>query len=168
MNEKDGWEQIERDAGCRGRSRGQSLVEFAFSLVILLILVAGIFDGARALFTYLSMRDAAQEGALFASIEPGDDGNICQRACGGSNLVNDLCDTSNYCHSSNIDISVTYSGDTCMGNDGSGNPNSVRVTIDYPAFQLTMPFIGAAIGSSDNTVPISASVMDTIIAPPCE
>ncbi len=52
--------------------RGQSLVEFSLGMVVLLVLVVGITDTARAMFTYLSMRDAAQEGALFGSVNPVD------------------------------------------------------------------------------------------------
>ena len=55
---------------------GQSLVEFAVSLVILMLLLSVIVDGARALFTYLSMRDASQEGALYASYKPNDSSGI--------------------------------------------------------------------------------------------
>ena len=46
---------------------GQSLVEFGVSVVILLILSAGVVDAGRAFFVYMAMRDAVQEGALFGS-----------------------------------------------------------------------------------------------------
>jgi Flp pilus assembly protein TadG len=43
--------------------KGQSLTEFAVSVVILLILLAGTVDAGRAFFTFMSLRDG-QEGAL--------------------------------------------------------------------------------------------------------
>jgi len=151
---------------------GQSLVEFAISLVLLLLLVAVIMDAARALFTYLSMRDAAQEGALFASAYPPYDpdnpsvpdasleDDIRERVCDSSNIMSALCDNS----SVNISISPTVSGVYCLGSSGS-EANGIKVRIDYPSFPLTMPLVGAIIGSQ--TVAISAEVIDTILAPKC-
>ena len=139
---------------------GQSLVEFAISLVLLLLLVVVIMDAARALFTYLSMRDAAQEGALFASAYPTSEDDIRDRVCDSSDMMSDLCDNS----SVNITISPTVSGVYCMGSSGSES-NGIKVRIDYPSFPLTMPLVGAIIGSQ--TVSISAEVIDTILAPKC-
>ena len=152
------------------KERGQSLVEFAVSLTILLILVAGIFDGARALFTYLSLRDAAQEGALYASIDPTNTADIVLRTCQASDLLGGLnCQEASACDSCDVGITVipTVSGQLCMGAT-DGVAHGIEVTVDYANFPLTMPFIGQLIGREDTyTVPISASVIDTIITPSC-
>ena len=50
------------------KERGQAIVELATSLVILLTLLAGVVDLGRALFTWITLRDAAQEGASYASV----------------------------------------------------------------------------------------------------
>ena len=50
--------------------KGQSLVEFAISLTVMLILLAGTVDFGIGLFHYIAMREAAQEGALYGSIAP--------------------------------------------------------------------------------------------------
>jgi hypothetical protein len=60
--------------------RGQSLVEFAISGMLLVILFSGLVDLARVYFTYIALEDAAGEAALFLSINPtcidaGDCGN---------------------------------------------------------------------------------------------
>ncbi|MFC1879838.1 TadE/TadG family type IV pilus assembly protein, partial [Chloroflexota bacterium] len=70
--------QLIKDLKKDGRSGqdGQSLVEFAVALVFLLLLIAGIVDVSRALFTYMALRDAAQEGALYGSTNPLDTGGI--------------------------------------------------------------------------------------------
>ncbi len=39
-------------------------------MVILLFLVGGIVDLGRGFFTYMALRDAVQEGALYGSINP--------------------------------------------------------------------------------------------------
>ena len=141
----------EKNTENRPRSEhGQSLIEFAFGLVVLLVLLAGAVDGGRALFTYLSLRDAAQEGALYGSIEP--DGEIEDRVLAASDLVSNL--------EGDLDIDI----DTGAGCAGA----LIKVTVTYPNFPLTMPFIGPLIGSSDNTIPISAAVTDMILIPKCD
>ena len=49
---------------------GQSLVEFAFALPVLLILLLGVLDVGRMYFTFLAIQNAAGEGALYAAINP--------------------------------------------------------------------------------------------------
>src|SRR5690606_12260611 len=133
------------------RERGQSLVEFAIGMVILLYLLVVIADGARALFTYLSMRDAAQEGALYASIHPADTSEIENRVLSASNLMNAIGDDLI------ITTNPTVSGKSCMGTSG-GTSHGITVSINYPAFPLAMPFMSVLIGSQ--TVPINTSVTD--------
>jgi Flp pilus assembly protein TadG len=71
--------------------RGQSIVEFGVGMVVLIILLAGIVDGGRALFTYMAIREAAQEGALFGSTDPTQTSMIVSRAENASDLIRDRC-----------------------------------------------------------------------------
>src|SRR5512135_3673178 len=64
----------------KSSERGQSLVELAAGLLVLLILVMGIIDLGRALFYYTTLRDAAQEGAVYGAINPQDCYGIVARA----------------------------------------------------------------------------------------
>lgn len=50
------------------RERGQSLVETAIVVPILLLLLAAIIDFGRAFDTYIVLTNAAREGARFASL----------------------------------------------------------------------------------------------------
>jgi Flp pilus assembly protein TadG len=150
----------------RTKEQGQSLVEFALSLTILLFLVVGIVDVARALFTYLSMRDAAQEGALFASFEPVNTTGIVARTCDASNMLEDL-DCRESCTDCDISVDVILHGDACM-ETGAGAQNDIEVLVSYDHFPLTMPLIGELVGAdAAYTIPIRASIIDTIIAPDC-
>ena len=54
------------------RERGQSLSELALFMTILFILLAGVVDVGRAFFTYITLRDSAQEGTLYVSYNPTD------------------------------------------------------------------------------------------------
>jgi Flp pilus assembly protein TadG len=51
------------------RSRGQSLVEFALALPIILLLFMGIFDFGRAIFAYNTVSNAARDGARVAIVD---------------------------------------------------------------------------------------------------
>jgi hypothetical protein len=52
----------------RNRARGQSLVEFALILPILLILLLGILDFGRAISAYNSVSNGARSGARVAIV----------------------------------------------------------------------------------------------------
>jgi len=49
---------------------GQSLLEFAIALPVLIILLLGVLDVGRMYFTFLAIQNAAGEGALYAAINP--------------------------------------------------------------------------------------------------
>lgn len=53
----------------RRDDRGQSLVEFALVLPILVLIVVGLFDGALAVFNYSTVSNAAREGARTAMVD---------------------------------------------------------------------------------------------------
>lgn len=61
--------------------KGQSLLEFAITLPLLLIIVSGVFDLGRLYFTHIAMEDGVGEAALYVSINPdcvtADDGPQC-------------------------------------------------------------------------------------------
>lgn len=128
------------------------MIEFAFTLVIILVLLVGLIDLGRAIFTYLALRDAAQEGASFASYNPTDTSGITSRVCNSSNTVSSLCT------SPGINTQVNVIGSACSG-------NGIEVQVTLSNFTLVTPFLGAIVGSQ--TIPIRASVIDTILTPPC-
>jgi Flp pilus assembly protein TadG len=133
------------------KEQGQSLMELAFSLMFLLMLLSGVVDLGRAFFTYMAMRDAAQEGALYGSIHPTDEIEIKNHVIYSSDMMQNLIAAG--------DITVEITDAPCTG-------NAVRVQLDHDDFQITMPFIGTFIGKQ--TIAIRASVTDTILTPPCQ
>jgi Flp pilus assembly protein TadG len=139
--------------------RGQSLVELAISLVILLYLLSGAVEFGIIFFQYVQLRDAAQEGALFGSINAPIDatdttaiGLIETRARSSSSspidLINDPTVT--------VNVSVP-DGIYCEG-------GSLQVTVSYP-HNIFMPFMPQLIGRTQ--VPLTATVTDTILSPIC-
>ena len=135
----------------RQGERGQSLVELAISLTVILLLLAGAVDFSIAYFSFSAMQDAAQEGALYGSINPGDESGIITRVRNASSNPVDLADTAL------VDVIVTVAEDACEGDE-----IRVNVIYDYP---ISMPLIGTIIGSQQIT--LNASVTDTILQPVC-
>jgi hypothetical protein len=133
--------------------RGQGLVEFAFVATILLILFVGLADLGRALFAYMALRDAAQEGATYGSLYPGESGAIELRTRDTSKRPVDLTNTSR------VNVQINLQGPACAG-------NGIEVVVTYPAFPLSTPLLTTILGR--DTIPIRARVTDTILTPPCE
>jgi hypothetical protein len=141
---------------------GQSLVEFAISLMVLLILLAGVIDLGRAFFAFMAMRDAAQEGASYGSLFPTiskDNANlnsavIIQRVRSATNSPINLNDTANV----NVTVTVVDGGIICAG-------KGIRVDVDYPNFPMIMPIFQVFMGR--NTIPLHATVTDEIVRPRC-
>ncbi len=136
---------------------GQSLVELAISLIVILLLLLGAIEFSLALFQYVTIRDAAQEGALFGSINPEDEAGMKARAMDAASDVVALT-------TGDVTVSWNNPAKKCEGLTSSV-PHAVTVTITFN-HPITFPLIGPAIGS--NTIPLTASVTDTILFPSCD
>jgi Flp pilus assembly protein TadG len=134
--------------------RAQSLVEFALSLLLILMVLAGAVELSLALFEYVTIRDAAQEGALFASINPTDTDAIRLRVIDAAN--DGMALTAG-------NIAITSNGNYCEGSTASGKPITITVKITWP-HRLVMPFAGTFIGQQFT---LSASATNTILSPMC-
>lgn len=66
----------------RKAEKGQSLLEFALIVPILLIILAGVLDLGRLYYAYVAVTDAAAEGASYAAIHPqaNERAEVLQRA----------------------------------------------------------------------------------------
>jgi Flp pilus assembly protein TadG len=136
---------------------GQSIVEFAVSATFILMLLVGIADFGRALFTYIALRDAAQEGAVYGSICPKSMSAIESHARQASNYPINLSDTTA------VSVACAYE-DGSESVCGSYTPEpgvGIKVTVSYPHFQITTPLLGAIIGSQ--SIALSADASDTIL-----
>jgi hypothetical protein len=132
---------------------GQSLMEFSISLIIFFILLAGIVDLGRMFFTYMALRDAAQEGAAYGSVNPMMVGDIINRVRGVSKLPVNFSQDINEPEV----IIIKHQEFPCAGNE-------IIVTVETN-YLLTMPLIGTILGRQ--SIPISATATDHILRPPC-
>ena len=69
------------------RERGQSLVEAAFALPIVIMLMLGMLDLGRAFYILVELNDAADEGATYAALDYSDISGIQNRAVESANVV---------------------------------------------------------------------------------
>ncbi len=137
--------------------RGQSLVELAVVIVVLLIILAGVVDLGRMMFYYLSMRDAASEGAVYGAVYPTYCNQIRERVY--TNLNDSSFNPNN--------ISITVNGATCASAVAADacTGKQLIIVVDQPNFQMTMPLIGAFIGTQ--SVHLRAEVKETVVRPEC-
>ena len=170
---------------------GQSLMELALSMTVLLILLAGVVDLGRAFFTYIALRDAAQEGASYAAVYAGanamdqitagdlndyctaiTDRTLVTSGIAGSGDSNALIDLQRLANDGEVTVEtqITANGNTyactsvppadvCLG-------SAISVRVSYNSFPMTMPFMGAIVGSQ--TIRLSAVVADAILTPACQ
>jgi TadE-like protein len=138
--------------------RGQSLVELGISLAILIFLLSGAVEFGLAFFQFVQLRDAAQEGALYGSMNPDDVALIETRIRGASTSPIDLASG---------DVTITISIDGIPSTNGNYftidcEGHGLEVLVAY-SHRIFMPFIPAFIGRPD--IPLNASVTDTILSP---
>lgn len=158
---------------------GQSMVELAVSIIVLLILLAGVVDLGRVAFYYIALQDAAQEAASYASIFPNNNEQIFVRAVDG--IGGDGIDPSRIIVTLSIQKGKdggTYSclsSQTCSTDPDTTDSdissknivsvgNLISVSIADSAFPITMPLLGTFIGSQ--TINLNTTIQDVVISVP--
>jgi len=121
---------------------GQSLIEFALILPILLVLIVGALEFGRLFFTKIVVTNAAREGAYYLSIYPGDTANatLAAEAEAANSGISTITVTPN---------TITYAGYT-----------SIEVTVETVVQDLLILGIVGNLLSSNNFAdfPISSTV----------
>ena len=110
----------------RHRKQGQSLVEVALILPILLILLSGLIDFGRAYYAMVALNDSAEEGAAYASLWPSDYEEIQSRTAAATTGVVSFQPES---------VSVT----SPPGFPNVSNGTPITVTVNY-TLSLYTPF----------------------------
>ncbi|HET92049.1 MAG TPA: pilus assembly protein [Chloroflexi bacterium] len=128
------------------KEKGQSLVEMALVLPIMLIILAGVLEVGRLYYVYVAVSDAAGEGANYAAVfpDPAHRTELTQRvqeASGGLVVIDP----------SLIQVDCP--------NVASGNP--VTVTVGY-TFTVAAPF--AHIFIPDGEIILNATATGAILS----
>jgi hypothetical protein len=140
-------------------AKGQSLVELALVLLLMMLILSGVVDLGRAIFTKFAMQDAAEEGIIYGTSFPTDCDGIVKR------VENNL---------SNITLQGGMTVEVMIErNDGSyaacdvipfaevfaGKEIRVNVSKD---FDITMPLLGEFTGQ---VIPLRVSTNGIILRP---
>ncbi len=165
----------------RAGSRGQSVVEFALLLPVMLLILLVAIDFGRLFFSYVQVTNASREAAAYAAADPtvsqasiaaraGQEANTQgQRGEGALAVDAPICQTA-------AAPPVTVSCATAASNNtGTGNQVTIGVRRRFTFF---MPVIGAMFGnltiSSTSTSPVynaptpTPAPTATPIVDPCE
>jgi Flp pilus assembly protein TadG len=112
-----------------GRESGQSLIEFAFILPLLLLVVLGTVDLGMGFKTYIALTNAAREGVRWISIHPTDQAGAEARIAEEAErvgledgiiltdgyTVNFTPDQSNYAAGEKVKVSINYEYELLFG-----------------------------------------------------
>ena len=122
-------EQVKRRASGEGnaglgrrRQRGQSLIEMALAVPILLLILAAVVDLGRVIDAYISITNGVREGARYGSLHPTDPGTITLRTINEANGSGVIITQVQLAPEN---VTVTFPA----GGAYAGNP--IRVTAEY-------------------------------------
>ena len=157
--------KILKNSNSKIHERGQSLLELAISLVLILTLLAGVVDFGMAFFSWVAIRDASQEGAIYGAVEPSGNFSgtsnpnpqIAARVRSVSNTPVNLADTGR--------VRVFVAPIVDPDNPASaplgcpGTPITVLVEYDY---QSITPGLSAFLGNN-GMITVRATTTNTIL-----
>ena len=138
------------------RERGQALVEFAFTILFVMLLIVGFIELVMMMYTYIVIADAAKEGVRYAEVHGSLNSNSSGPTCpcsdidgppapsgstpgngSGYGVVRTYAQMSgHYISGSAMAVNVTYPDTT--NPPANQTPNRVRVVVSYPY----QPFFG--------------------------
>ena len=125
-------------------SRGQATVEFALTIVFVMVIILGAIEMIMLIYTYNVLADAAKEGVRYAIVHgtgvggpncsgPGDAGVTCTDSS-GSNVQSAVTAYAAMTFHDTSTMTITPS----YPDSSSAAPSRVRVDVTYPY----LPFFG--------------------------
>jgi Flp pilus assembly protein TadG len=124
---------------------GQALVELALALPLLLLILVGIFEFARAYSIKQSIVNAAREGARTAVVQ------TTANEAAITSVINTYLSSNNIAADSvTIEVTAPDGTDKTLGEAASGDAVSVTVSDRYD-FILLGPIVGLVTGGSSGS-----------------
>ena len=133
----------------RRREAGQSLVEFALIAPLLMLLVLATIDGARAVFAYNTIANAAREGARYGIVHGATSSTPVGPGVNETELVTHVEQFTRSFPAPDIAVTPTWP----QGSNSDGSPVAVQVTYQY------RPLFGGLIGIGPMTLRASSTMV---------
>jgi Flp pilus assembly protein TadG len=118
----------------RKKDRGQDLVEYAIVFPVLMLLVLGVFEFGRIIYSYNAISNLAREGVRYAVVPAHQDEitDITEQPCPGSNgIVQNVCSHA-LALPGTLKVSVSQENAS-----GQPDPDVVHVEVAYEGEFLT-------------------------------
>ncbi|HYK94736.1 MAG TPA: PKD domain-containing protein [Candidatus Dormibacteraeota bacterium] len=128
------------------KSRGQSLVEFALITPVFMLLLLGAVDFGRMFFSYIQIRSAAGQGAMYAAVNPTDSAGITSKVQQETNAQKQRGENTLTVGTTCNDVSGTAMS-CANASGGAGAGNTVTVTVTEP-FNFFTPLINGLFSNS--------------------
>ena len=130
------------------KEKGQSLLEFALILPVLIILLAGVLDLGRLYYAYVSVTDAAAEGATYAAIHPPVD-------AASTTAIRERAQAASYGF-----VQIDSLDQVTIECPTVASGASVTVTVNYD-FLVVTPFVNLIV--SDGVIPLRSVATEVIL-----
>ena len=138
------------DAMKNKKQSGQSLLEFAITLPLLLLLIMGVYDLGRGIYYYSAIHNAAREGARYGAVNLCDSTGIQDQARQMAGLGDE----------------VTVKDPTTVYVMGTDQPDFILVEVEY-TFETVTPLVGQFLGDDGSIVLSSESRQLVEVATVC-
>jgi Flp pilus assembly protein TadG len=156
-----------------GRRHGQALVEFALILPVFLLIIFGVFDAGRLIFTYNTISNASRSAARVAIVNQSTAGtNTCDTTQATAFAEGCALVAGAAIGTASADVQIDYK--TADGAASCPNPKYIgclAVVQVTGHFQALTPIIGQIIGpttvTSTTTMPIERVCPPSAPAPNC-
>jgi len=130
--------------------KGQSLVEFALVLPILVLLILGIIDFGMIFHGYVTVNTAAREGARHGVVEKYDDENGEEEVVDVERVVDVILGVTGTLPGGDSKLEILINGETAYENEevksptfpGSGDDMKITVIYDYELITPLPAFTG--------------------------
>jgi Flp pilus assembly protein TadG len=143
----------------RAGSRAQALVEFALVLPVLLLIVFGLIDGGRLVFTYNTVSNAARSGARVAIVNQSTSGtSTCDTTSATAWATGCAVQAGAAIGTQSADVQVAYRDASDTGPCSQLSIGCLAVVTVTGHYQAITPIIGQIVGpvaiTSTSTIPI--------------
>lgn len=139
--------------------RGQSMVEFALALPVLILILSGMVDIGRVYFTFIALEEAAAEAALYLAINPACPTNADPDTDAGNPCADPNNASFRAQNAGNQELNWTLAEIQLFRPIPFGIGDIVRVTIEYP-----IEFITPGISSITDSVTGGTGLTLTVVA----